>query len=315
MRALAERGVVWCSPPTGCGGHGDLRRGDHLPQRENVGSIDFAHEGKDPQKIIAYITGEAQQSAGAAVAAGAGEVVFRSGSLAWAVASRTSPSSCGGGRSWASAAWPGKRQHERCHSGGGYPGLECTAEVAGRRVRLKRPVQAIRNKVLFVPGDRQLEGLFLNHSLFTNIVFPKLGLRRQPLFTPRRKYRRECAQAIEVLSIKAHSLDMPVSALSGGNQQKVVSGQVSLQANVLLLADPAKGVDVGPSGPVRIHPEAGAGEPAERDPVCQRQRGADRLLRSPLIMYEGQIVASLEGGEITDDAIVSTSMRCAEVNP
>jgi ribose transport system ATP-binding protein len=153
--------------------------------------------------------------------------------------------------------------------------------------------------------------LFLNHSLFTNIVFPKLGLRRQPLFTPRRKYRRECAEAINVLSIKAHSLDLPVSALSGGNQQKVVVGKwLSFRANVLLLADPAKGVDVGAKRDLyeyilkqvrekRLSVILYASDNEELIDYC------DRLL----IMYEGQIVASLEGAQITDDAIVSTSMR------
>ena len=39
---------------------------------------------------------------------------------------------------------------------------------------------------------------------------------------------------------------MPVRTLSGGNQQKVVVGRwLSFDANVLLLADPAKGVDIG----------------------------------------------------------------------
>ena len=314
MRALAERGValvftshrLWevmeiCDEVT------IFRNG------ENVGSIDFAHEGKDPQKIIAYITGEAQQSAGArGRAAGAGEVVFRVRELSLGSRLKNVSFQLRRGEILGIGGLAGQGQHELMLAlAGGYPGLECTAEVAGRRVRLKRPAQAIRNRVLLVPGDRQLEGLFLNHSLFTNIVFPKLGLRRQPLFTPRRKYRRECAQAIDVLSIKAHSLDMPVSALSGGNQQKVVVGKwLSFQANVLLLADPAKGVDVGAKRDLyeyilkqvrenRLSVILYASDNEELIDYC------DRLL----IMYEGQIVASLEGGEITDDAIVSTSMR------
>jgi ribose transport system ATP-binding protein len=181
----------------------------------------------------------------------------------------------------------------------------------GRRLRLNRPSSAIRNSLLLVPGDRQLEGLFLNHSLFTNMVFPKLGLRRQPLFTPQRKYRRECAEAIEVLSIKAPGLETPVSALSGGNQQKVVVGKwLSFRANVLLLADPAKGVDVGAKRDLYDYIVSQVGE--KRMSVILYASDNEELIQycdRLLIMYEGQIVASLEGGEITDDAIVSTSMR------
>jgi ribose transport system ATP-binding protein len=314
MRGLAERGValvftshrLWevmeiCDEVT------IFRNG------ENVANLDFVRDGKDPQRIIGYITGESQKAAASrSRGARSEEVVFRVKDLNLGSSLKNISFELHRGEILGIGGLAGQGQHELMLAlAGGYPGLECAAEIAGRRIRLNRPAHAIRNSVLLVPGDRQLEGLFLNHSLFTNIVFPKLGLRRQPLFTPRRKYRKECAAAIDVLSIMAHSLDMPVSALSGGNQQKVVVGKwLSFRANVLLLADPAKGVDVG----------------AKRDlyeyilkQVRESQMGVilyasdneelieycDRLL----IMYEGQIVASLEGGQITDDAITGTSMR------
>jgi ribose transport system ATP-binding protein len=314
MRALAERGValvftshrLWevmevCDEVT------IFRNG------ENAGSIDFAREGKDPERIVAYITGEAQAAAsGRSRDARSPEVVLRVSNLSLGSRLKGIGFELHRGEILGIGGLAGQGQHELLLAlAGSYPGLECTTELNGRRIRLKRPAHAIRNSILLVPGDRQQEGLFLNHSLFTNIVFPKLGLRRQPLFTPRRRYRRECAGAIEVLSIKAHSLDMPVSALSGGNQQKVVVGKwLSFQANVLLLADPAKGVDVGAKRDLyeyilkqvrenRLSVILYASDNEELIEYC------DRLL----IMYEGQIVAGLKGGEITDDAIVSTSMR------
>ena len=102
-----------------------------------------------------------------------------------------------------------------------------------------------------------------------------------------------------------------VSALSGGNQQKVVVGKwLSFQANVLLLADPAKGVDVGAKRDLyeyilkqvrgnRMSVILYASDNEELIQYC------DRLL----IMYEGQIVAILEGNEINDDMIVAASLR------
>lgn len=314
MRALAERGValvftshrLWevmeiCDEAT------IFRNG------ENVANLDFARDGKDPQKIIGYITGEAQKAVAArSRGATAGEVVLTVRGLNLGSSLKNVSFELRRGEILGIGGLAGQGQHELMLAlAGSYPGLEGTVELAGRRVRLTRPANAIRNKILLVPGDRQQEGLFLNHSLFTNIVFPKLGLRRQPLFTPRRKYRRECAEAVDLLSIKAHSLDMPVSALSGGNQQKVVVGKwLSFKANVLLLADPAKGVDVGAKRDLyeyilkqvrenRMSVILYASDNEELIQYC------DRLL----IMYEGQIVAGLEGGEITDDAITATSMR------
>jgi ribose transport system ATP-binding protein len=314
MRGLAERGValvftshrLWevteiCDEVT------IFRNG------ENVAGIDFARDGKDPQMIVSAITGEAQRSAAVrSRAAVGGEVVFCVQGLNLGSTLKNISFQLHRGEILGIGGLAGQGQHKLMLAlAGGYPALQCRAELAGRRIRLNRPASAIRNRLLLVPGDRQLEGLFLNHSLFTNIVFPKLGLRRQPLFTPRRRYRRECAQAIEVLSIKAPSLETPVSALSGGNQQKVVVGKwLSFSANVLLLADPAKGVDVGAKRDLyeyimkqvrekRVSVILYASDNEELIQYC------DRLL----IMYEGQIVAGLEGGEISEDAIVSISMR------
>jgi len=280
---------------------------------ENVASLDFARDGKDAQKIIGAITGEAQKVAvGRSRNAPGREVVFRVRDLKLGSRLKNISFELRRGEILGIGGLAGQGQHELLLAlAGSYPGLECAAELAGARIRLNRPANAIRNSILLVPGDRQLEGLFLNHSLFTNIVFPKLGLRRQPLFTPRRKYRRECAEAIDVLSIKAHSLDMPVNALSGGNQQKVVVGKwLSFRANVLLLADPAKGVDVGAKRDLYEHILNQVRE--NRMSVILYASDNEELIQycdRLLIMYEGQIVASLEGGQITDDAIVSTSMR------
>jgi ribose transport system ATP-binding protein len=314
MRALAERGValvftshrLWevleiCDEVT------IFRNG------ENVASLDFARDGKDPQRIVTYITGEAQKTAvSRSRNACSEEVVFRVKDLRLGNRLKNISFDLRRREILGIGGLAGQGQHELMLAlAGSYPGLECSAELGGRRIRLNRPAHAIRNSILLVPGDRQQEGLFLNHSLFTNIVFPKLGLRRQPLFTPRRKYRRECAEAVQVLSIKAHSLDMPVNSLSGGNQQKVVVGKwLSFQANVLLLADPAKGVDVGAKrdlyeyilNQVRESQMSVILYASDNEELIQY---CDRLL----IMYEGQIVASLSGGQITDDAIISTSMR------
>jgi ABC-type sugar transport system ATPase subunit len=143
------------------------------------------------------------------------------------------------------------------------------------------------------------------------MIFPKLGLARQPLFTPRRKYREECEAAIDLLSIKAHSLDTPVRALSGGNQQKIVVGRwLSFDAKVLLLADPAKGVDVGAKRDLYRHVVDQVRE--KRVSVILYASDIEELVEycdRLLVMYEGQVVATLEGGDLNEETIISTSMK------
>jgi ribose transport system ATP-binding protein len=280
---------------------------------ENVASIDFAKDGKDPDKIIGHITGEVQKSKaekkGRTVS---DEVVLRIRNLKYSRFLKDVSFELKKGEILGIGGLAGQGQHELMLAlAGNYSGATCDAELNGKKIKLTRPAYAIRNSIHLVPGDRQLEGLFLTHSLFTNIIFPKLGLKHQPLFTPRKKYRKECQGVIDSLSIVTHNMDMPVNSLSGGNQQKVVVGKwLAFDTDVLLLADPAKGVDVGAKrdlydyivGQVKENKMSVilyASDNEELIGYC------DRLM----IMYEGQVVATLEGEDINDETIVATSMR------
>ncbi|MGA2975049.1 MAG: sugar ABC transporter ATP-binding protein [Spirochaetia bacterium] len=280
---------------------------------ENVAQIDFQIDGKEPELIVSHITGETRtQTRREERGRSGGETLLSVRNLSSAGALKDVSFDLRRGEILGIGGLSGQGQHELMLAlAGAYPASTCTAEIDGRRIRLNRPATAIRNGMLLVPGDRQLEGLFLKHSLFTNMVFPKLGLSRQPLFTPRGRYREECARAINMLSIKVQGLETPVRTLSGGTQQKVVIGKwLSFDASVLLLSDPAKGVDVGSKRDlydfilrqVREKKMSVILYASDNEELIQY---CDRLM----IMYEGQIVATLEGADITDDAIVATSMR------
>jgi len=280
---------------------------------ENVGNIDFARDGKDAAKIVSHITGEEMKArARKRRQIAQGEPTMRIRNLRYGELLKDVSFELRKGEILGVGGLAGQGQRELLLAlAGSYPGSTGDVEVAGRAVRLTRPSTAIRNSLLLVPGNREQEGLFLKHSLFTNIVFPKLGLSRQPLFTPRNRYAEECRTIVSTLSIRTSGLDAPVRTLSGGNQQKVVVGKwLTFETNVLLLADPAKGVDVGAKRDLydyilrqvhegRMSVILYASDNEELVDYC------DRLL----IMYEGEIVATLEGSEINEDAIVAASMR------
>jgi ribose transport system ATP-binding protein len=279
----------------------------------NVADLDFSREVKDPEKIVSYITGEAGKAKTERIRRRANqEIVLRVEKLNYGSCIRDVSFQLRRGEILGIGGLAGQGQHELMLAlAGNYAGVSGDIELHGKKIKLNKPANAIRNSILLVPGDRQLEGLFLGHSVFTNLIFPKLGLKAQPLFTPENKYRKESEKIVDDLSIVTYNLDMPVNSLSGGNQQKVVVGKwLSFDTNVLLLADPAKGVDVGAKRDLYDYITAQVSEnkmsvilyASDNEELIQY---CDRLL----IMYEGQIVASLKGDEITDDAIVATSMR------
>lgn len=314
MRTLAERGVainftshrLWEVMDI-CDEAIIFRNG------EDVARIDFAIDGKDPARIVSYISGDSQRSISVKpVGASAEETALKVEGLCYGDALKDVSFELRKGEILGIGGLAGQGQHELLLAlAGCYPGVDCRAEANGKSVRLNSPANAIRNSILLVPGDRELEGLFMKHSVFTNMIFPKLGLAGQPVFTPRKKYRRECERAIDLLSIKAHSQDMPVRTLSGGNQQKVVVGRwLSFEPSVMLLADPAKGVDVGAKRDLygyivdqvrdrRMSVILYASDVEELTDYCSRI----------LVMYEGRVIAALEGEDVNEEKIIATSMR------
>jgi putative xylitol transport system ATP-binding protein len=104
----------------------------------------------------------------------------------------------------------------------------------------------MRAGIALVTEDRKLTGLNLADSVRNNICLASLP-ELSPGFTmQRRQERAASADMIARFGIKAARDTMPVSGLSGGNQQKVVLGKWFLrQPKLLLLDEPTRGVDVG----------------------------------------------------------------------
>jgi ribose transport system ATP-binding protein len=277
-----------------------------------VASIDFEREGRDPEKIVNYISGEKRVKYEKVRAKISDEILLSIKNLDYGEKLKNVTFGLRKGEILGIGGLAGQGQHELMLAlAGNYAGIHGDAELNGKKVTLNRISDSIRNGILLVPGDKELEGLFLKLSVYKNMIFPKLGLGRQPTFTPDQKYRGECKDIIDILSIQTQSLDVPVSTLSGGNQQKVVVGKwLPMDSNVWLLDDPAKGVDIKSKEELyryivnqvkekQISVILYASDNEELVEYC------DRIL----IMYEGQIVKILEGDEINEDTIITSSLR------
>jgi ribose transport system ATP-binding protein len=280
---------------------------------ENVATIDFEKEGKDAERIIGYITGETKKTECEIVSRQiAGETVLNIKGMNYGKHLRDISFELKKGEVLGIGGLAGQGQNELLLAlAGAYPEMKCEAELNGNKIRLTKPANAVRNSILLVPGDRQLEGLFLKDSVYTNVIFPKLALKRQPIFTPSKKYRTECEHIVKTLSVKTHNIDTSVGTLSGGNQQKVVVGKwLTFDINVLLLADPAKGVDIGAKRDLYQYIIDMVRE--KNTSVILYASDSEELIQycdRVLIMYEGQIVETLEGCNINEDEIVSASLR------
>jgi len=94
--------------------------------------------------------------------------------------------------------------------------------------------------------DRKSEGLAQDLSLIENVTISKLDNYRLFGFLNLRKRNRTGNEFLKKMEVKAHSGHQAVSELSGGNQQKVAIARILHQeADIFLLDEPTKGIDVG----------------------------------------------------------------------
>jgi len=106
---------------------------------------------------------------------------------------------------------------------------------------------AARRGISLVPSDRRRQGLMLASDVARNVAHVSAGaLRRRSPWLSRRDLAAAANRQIRDLQIKTPSPWSQVHQLSGGNQQKIVIGKwLEIEPDVILLDDPARGVDVG----------------------------------------------------------------------
>ncbi|AXJ04665.1 sugar ABC transporter [Pseudomonas fluorescens] len=107
------------------------------------------------------------------------------------------------------------------------------------------PRQSIQNGVFFAAEDRASQSLVADFSLRRTLTLPFLERFTRGGFIRNRAEAAAVEAQVSALGIKTAGIDVPMSALSGGNQQKVVLGRWLLgEGRVLILDEPFQGVDV-----------------------------------------------------------------------
>jgi len=178
-------------------------------------------------------------------------------------------------------------------------------QLAGSPVRFATPSEALRAGIAYVPEDRHQDGLILDFSIAENVslpilprIFPRLFLRSSLERTIARGF-------VEQLQIRAGSVDQLVSALSGGNQQKVVLAKwLATKPRVLILDEPTRGIDIGAKVEVhRIISElaaAGLGIMLISSDLPEVLAMSDRIL----VMHEGVLAATIDRTEATEESVM-----------
>jgi ribose transport system ATP-binding protein len=130
---------------------------------------------------------------------------------------------------------------------------EGTLRVAGREVRFASPREAVRAGVAYVSEDRKGRGLHVSLSSVANMTLPSLDrhARLAGLSLDARGERAVADRWIRDFAIRCARPNLPISSLSGGNQQKFALARwLETAPKVLVIDEPTRGVDVGAKGEI-----------------------------------------------------------------
>lgn len=180
--------------------------------------------------------------------------------------------------------------------------------IQGQPVATPTPPKMKAQGLAFTPENRKEEALIQAHSIRANMCLASMGRIARRGYITRVEEQAVVDALVNQLEIKVADTEAPVSALSGGNQQKVVLGNwLGNRPRVILFDEPTRGVDVQAKQQIfeamwdlsrqGIASLFVSTELEELVEVCHRI----------LIMREGRIEGQVRPGEISADEL---ALRC-----
>ena len=189
------------------------------------------------------------------------------------------------------------------------PPLEGTICLDGTTLAIDGPEDAIRQGVFLVPEDRRSAGLVVESSVRENVSLPSLDRYATLGLVSVAREREGVGTVCQRLQVKATSLDVRATTLSGGNQQKVVLAKwLALGPKVLIVDEPTRGIDVGAKAEIysRLRDLA-------RDGVSILMISSDmeeilHVSDRVAVMHEGRITGYLDRAECTEQRIMALAV-------
>jgi ribose transport system ATP-binding protein len=181
--------------------------------------------------------------------------------------------------------------------------------INGKRLKCKKPAEAIKAGLALVPEDRKKDGLVLELNVKTNISLTTLSEIEEAGLLNNRKEVVLAKKYINDLQIKTPSEKQLTRNLSGGNQQKIVLAKwLATKPKILMLDEPTRGIDIKAKNEIyklilKLADE-GLGIIVVSSELPEILAISDRVL----VMSEGSLTAEYSIAEATEDKILNAAI-------
>ncbi|HSN02650.1 MAG TPA: sugar ABC transporter ATP-binding protein [Acidimicrobiales bacterium] len=189
------------------------------------------------------------------------------------------------------------------------------AKVSAGSVRLggddlsgHNPRRSIHRGLVMIPESRKELGLMMGRSVRENVSLSRLDLVSRLGWVSRIRERRAVASLMERTTVKAASMSLPATMLSGGNQQKLLFARSMMKTPAVLIADePTRGVDVGSKRAIYDLLVEMAREGMGIIVISSELEEVLGLAHRVLVMRHGRISAELAGQDISEEAVLEAA--------
>jgi ABC-type sugar transport system ATPase subunit len=179
--------------------------------------------------------------------------------------------------------------------------------VAGNRIEIRSPADAIDHGIALLTEDRKAFGLFLGQSIAFNTTIaslPTISSRSIGVIDAARE-RALVENYVAQLDVKTQDIDSIVGTLSGGNQQKVILGRwLNADPKIFILDEPTRGIDIGAKVEIYKLLDRLAGEGVAIIMISSELPEVLGMSDRILVMREGAIVAEFTRETATKEAIM-----------
>jgi ribose transport system ATP-binding protein len=186
------------------------------------------------------------------------------------------------------------------------------ATLNGQAVSLKNSKVCTQAGIVFLPGDRHLEGIFAGLSVRENFSIRSLGQDAVGGLVSKRSEARRSELAVKEYTVKTPSIETDVASLSGGNQQKLLLASVlANRPKVILIDEPTQGVDVGARSEIYKLLREAASQGAAILVLSSDAAEVEGLSDRVMIFSRGHIVKELRFGDVTESNITTAMLTAS----